>query len=304
MSMLGRPLVFDFASDPSAERPSGEALRRRVFEAYVMVEVLVANLAWAEYIGHVDTIAHPLGIARHVSLQPMLDGRVPWLNAAAIAALLGVGFARRWRGAYAMALLLMLFQYGARYSIGEIPHGANLIGMCLLGFAMGPLVFADRQKATRFSFGFIWLSIAIGYSSAAACKLIASGPGWPLGEHLALWIYNKATDAFAKSGHFELSLLQRFFVEQRWAATLLLCAGLCSELGSGLIVFPRARPWVLWAIVGLHLGIGVVLEIWFRSATVCLALLALPPALFCWRPARSPSRMGSAELPRSQHVSH
>ena len=269
-------LIFDFDSPDDPAR----SLQRRVFEAYVMVECGWTAIAWARYIGHVETIAHPLGLARHLSLGFMLDGRVPWLNAAAITILLVLGFARRVRLAYALALVLMLFQYAARYGIGEIPHGANLIGMCLLGFGLAPLLYADRGQADRFALGFVCLAIALGYTSAAACKLIATGIRWPLGEHLSLWIYNKATDTFAKTGHFQLNVLQQFLVDQRWAGTLFLCAGLATELGSGLLVVPRLRPWVSWALVGLHLGIGVVLEIWFRSATAALALLALPLAPF------------------------
>lgn len=279
-------------------------MQRRVVEAFVMLECLWANVVWARYIDRVETIAHPLGIARHVSLEWMLDGRVPWLNAALIAALLGLGFTRCWRWAYAVALAAMSFQYGARYSIGEIPHGANLIGMCLMGFALGPPLYAERRQSDRFALGFIWLAIATGYTSAALSKLIASGISWPLGEHLALWIYNKVIDSFAKSGRFELSTLQSLLVEHRWAGTLFLCAGWLTELGSGFVLWRRTRPYALTAIVGLHLGIGLVLQIWFRSATITLALLALPPSLFQWlgqRRARDADRAPAVELSRASH---
>ncbi len=295
--MASGALIFDFHS---LDTPAW-ALQRRLFEAYVMVECAWANVVWARYIAHVESISHPLGLARHLPLDFMLDGRAPWVNAAVIGCLLALGFARRLRFAYAAALVLMLVQYAARYSIGEIPHGANLIGMCLLGFGLAPLLYAERRQADQFALGFMWMAIGLGYTSAAACKLIASGISWPLGEHLSLWIYNKATDSFAKTGQFQLDMLQQFLVEHRWAGTLFLCAGLATELGSGLIVFPRLRPWVLWAIVGLHLGIGVVLEIWFRSATAALALLALPPAPFRWLaeklmpPARRPSDRASLQ---------
>jgi hypothetical protein len=289
-----RASVFDFTTP---DLP-GARLQRRLFEAYVMAECVWTALGWAGYIEHVETIVHPLGIAHHVPLDFMLDGRVPWVNAALIALLIALGFARLARWAYAGALVLMLFQYGARYSIGEIPHGANLIGMCLLGFGLAPLLFGDRWKGDRFVLGFIYLAVATGYMSAATCKLVASGIRWPLGEHLSLWIFNKAIDSFAKTGHFELNVLQQFLVDRRWAGTLFLCMGVATELSSGLIIFPRLRAYALWAVVGLHIGIWLVLEIWFRSATIALALLALPPSLFEWLgQRRTHSRQSRAEMP-------
>lgn len=290
--------VFDFSS---AELP-GEARRRRVFEALVLIECAWANLVWAEYIAHVESIAHPLGIAHHVPLDWMLDGRVPWLNAALITACLALGFARRVPWAYAAALVLMLFQYAARYSIGEIPHGANLIGMCLLAFATAPLLFRDRFQAERCVMGLVWLSISIGYVSAACCKMIATGPTWIRGEYMALSIHNKLVDAFAKSGVYAPSALQDLLVEQRWAGTLFSAAGLCFELGSVFVLHARWRPLALGALVILHLGIGFILEIWFRSATLVLVLLALPASWFAW-PARERLASGASRAARSADLS-
>ena len=276
--MKARSLFSDFWI--FEEPVPSETIRFRLFEAYVAAECLAACSSWASYIAHVEVIAHPLGLAHYVPLGFLLNGWLPWVNASAIGVLLLVGFLRVCRGAYALALGLMLFQYAARYSLGEIPHSSNLIGMFLLGFALGPLAFRRPSESSSFSVGFAWFSIGSGYFSAAVCKLVATGPDWPLGEHLTLWIYNKAVDAFSKSGDFALTDVQQFVVDHRWAGTLFLGIGLVTELMAPLVWHRRFRRWVLAAIVGLHLGIDQTMGIFFRSATLSLAILAIPAGAF------------------------
>ncbi len=283
--------IFDFKSQTTP----GEVLKFRVFEAYIAYAITSTVLNWADYIQHVEAVVHPLGLAHHLPLGWMLNPWVPWVNAVAIGLFSVAGLLGLFRWGYACAFGLMLFQYAARYCLGEIPHSANLIGMALLGFSIANVAFRGAHNIRRFALGFTFFSIGTCYFSAALCKLAVAGLDWPLGEHLSLWVYNKETDAFSKSGEWGLNLVQQFIVDHRWAGTLFLTTGLVSELGSVLVFHPKFRLYALWAIIGLHLGILASMEIFFQTATISLVILALPLGLF--------ERIMRHPLLREQHSS-
>jgi len=270
--MLRHFKLFDFSSDGTP----GEALHFRLFELYVAYAFLVSAFKWAGYIAHVEQVVHPLGLAQHVPLGWMLNEWVPLANACCISGLVGLGLARVWRWGYLAALGLMLFQYAARYSLGEIPHSSNLMGMAVLGFGLAHVLYEGDYERRRFALGFTYFSIGTAYMSAALCKLAVAGIYWPLGEHLSLWIYNKLADAMSKTGTWEVSAFQQYILDHRWAGTLFLGIGLGSEIAAGLVWHVKLRKLALLAIIGLHLGIFAVMGILFKSSTIALTLLALP----------------------------
>jgi hypothetical protein len=133
----------------------------------------------------------PLGIAQYVDVSLLFEGARAHWNAGLIAVLALLGFFRVWRWAYLGALLLLHVQYAARYTLGEIPHSANLAGMALLALALAVPAFRTPGRQRRFTLGFTYLFVGLGYTVSGFCKLVGTGIGWPDGHHLWMWINEK-----------------------------------------------------------------------------------------------------------------
>jgi hypothetical protein len=218
----------------------------------------------------------PLGLAQYIDISFMFDHNVAIGNAVLIAALLGVGFFRLWRPAYALALLLFHFQYVARYCLGEISHGSNLVGMGVLVLGLAHLVYRDGSRRRRFTFGSLYFFIGLGYTSAAVCKLIGTGITWPSGRHLLMWIMERKVDTISKLGAFDPNLLQELVLQNYHWGTLFLLFGLVAEGASFLMWFRRYRYYVVMLVVGMHVGIVFTMNIFFEASTYMLLLLGLP----------------------------
>jgi hypothetical protein len=187
-----------------------------------------------------------------------------------------LAWTRTWRYGYVVALVLLHLLFAARYSQGEIPHSSNIPGMTLLGLGLGLAAFDRERFRRRFTLGFTYFSIGLGYTSAAVCKLIGTGPHWVDGHHLQIWIYEKSIDVFAATGSFNFTFVQSLALDYYWIATLFLVIGFVSESLAFLMWWPRFRIPMVLAVLGLHTGIYFSMRIVFAFTTVELILLALP----------------------------
>ena len=282
---------------------TGQRVFFRAFELFVALATVYLAWSWGRYTLRLSDVVLPLGLARYLDISFMFGNSLPLWNAAAISVLVTLGFFRTprlERVAYALAFVLLLFQYAARYSLGEIPHSANMLGMALLGVALGFGAFGINTAARRFALGITYFYIGLGYSLAAWSKLIATGPLWVDGRHLWLWIYEKAIDSMAKTGSFDLNWVQELLLQSRLLATAFLAFGLLCEFLAFLVWWRRFRLPVMMGILALHIGIYYTMNILFRLSMVELVLLALPWA--AWIDAALESRYGSRLLARTSRI--
>lgn len=260
------------------ERPETEGERRffNLFELAALAWTLYFVWNWSIYIQSTRMVILPLGIAMHLDIQFMLGSWVAMLNAALITVALVLG---RWKQsgyAYLMALILFHFQYTARFCLGEISHGSNIVGTVLAGLAVGALGFKERKNYARFSLGFCWLFIGMGYASASLCKMVATGPSWISGAHLWLWIGERTVDTLSITGGIEYNLLQSYTLGSYALATAILAFGLFSEVIAVMYWHRKWRPWAGTAMLAVHLGIAWVMKIHFPANLFWLVVLSYP----------------------------
>jgi len=276
--------LFDF----DREDTTGQRIHFRLLELFLIFYTIRFGWTWGEYIQqNISEVMLPLGLAQYIDISFMFDHHIALGNAVLLAGLLVVGFFRLWRPAYAIALLLFHFQYVARYSLGEISHGSNLVGMGILTLGLAHLFFRDDLYRRRFTFGTLYFFIGLGYTSAAVSKLIGTGITWPSGQHLLMWIMERKVDTISKFGAFDPNLLQELVLQNYHWGTLFLLFGLVAEGASFLMWFRRYRYYVVMLVVGMHIGIVFTMNIFFEASTYMLILLGLPwGGIFDWGYAR------------------
>lgn len=263
--------VFEFHRAPFYR----EALLFSLFELFVAGITVKYAWFWAAYVQHASDVVLPLGIAQYVDVSFLFGSWTAYGVALLLTGAVALGATRRWRYGYLAALVLLHLLFAARYSQGEIPHSSNVLGMTLLGLGLSLPAFDTERLRRRFTLGFTVFFLGLGYTSAAVCKLVATGPSWIDGIHLHAWIYEKAIDLFAATGTFEFTAAQSLVLDHHWLATVFLGIGLATELMAVTIWWPRFRLPALLAILGLHVGIYLTMRIVFAVTTVELVLLTL-----------------------------
>jgi hypothetical protein len=207
----------------------------------------------------------------------MFSHGLAWLNAAVISAGALLGYFRITpRLGYTAAFLGFHLQYVSRYSLGEICHASNFVGMGMLGLTAAMWIYRGGVERRKFAMGASFFFLGLAYASAALSKLIASGPLWVDGRHLWLWIGEKSLDAYSKFGVLQLNALQRGALEQRALATLILSIGLSVEAAGVLLWFRKPRPYIALLCIGMHLGIHFAMNILFDTSIYHLIVLGLP----------------------------
>lgn len=255
----------------------GDRIHFRALELFILAYTVWYCWGWGMYMQEsMTSVLLPLGIAQYVDISFMFDHYLGLANAVLVAVLGGVGFFRLWNPAYFIALLFFHLQYVSRYSLGEISHGSNLIGMGILGLGLALLVFQSESRRQRFTLGFLYFFIGLGYTSAAFCKLIGTGIMWPDGHHLLMWIAERKVDTIAKFGTFEPRLLQELVLQDFRFGTLFLMIGLGTEFISFLMWWRKYRQVVILLVVGMHIGIVLTMDIFFQASTYLLLLLGIP----------------------------
>jgi hypothetical protein len=262
--------------DLDGPESSAERVHLHVFELCVVGLTLMFVWQWARAVPHIGGIAHPLGLARWLDLSFMFNDAGAWLCGLvfSVCALLALG--TRLRAAYLPAFVLMHLVYVARHGLGKVGHGSSLTGIALLGLALGALLERDVLRARRFALVFSVFWAAVGYTSAALCKLLATGPQWIDGRHLALWITERGIDGLSAHGALQLSWLQHLLVEQRFLATALLAFGLLAEACGVLALWRRPRPYVFAALLAMHFGVWLSMDILFEANIALVILIGFP----------------------------
>ncbi len=255
---------------------------RQWYVYFIIIELLVISLIgiyawnWAPYISRISDVVLPLGLAQYFDVTFMFNEFWPYLNAAVLTGALAAGFLRLNRYAYLVAVFCIHLQYISRYSLGEISHGSNMAGLCLLALAAAAITYGNGVEFRKLAFGLIIFFVGLAYTSAAVCKLIGTGPMWVDGRHLWLWIGERSVDVMSGDGAFELNLLQQYTIQWHWLATIILIIGLLTELIGVMAWSPVFRPYVILAIVGMHFGIEWTMNISFASYVYILILIGFP----------------------------
>ena len=277
-----------FTDDEAGTR--GYRLYVRAVELFLVAYMIYFCWDWGLYIQrNITEVLLPLGIAQYLDVSFLFDHYLAVGNAALVTLFGGLGFFRVGRFSYAAAIGLFHLQYTARYSLGEISHGSNLVGMGVLALALTSIYFSDETRRQRFTMGFLYFFIGLGYTSAAACKLIGTGITWPDGHHLLLWIAERKVDTLSKFGAFDPNLLQELILSNYHWGTAVLTFGFVSEAVSFLMWWRRFRYPIVLLVISMHIGILITMNIFFAASTYLLILLALP---WPWLLNRLIERMG------------
>lgn len=273
--------LFDYER---SETP-GELLFFRLFELFIVYSAIAWVWKWGLYILRISDLVLPLGIANYVDVSVFFNNGSSLVIAGLTTLFLLMGMLRVTKYAYMISFLLLHLQFATRYTLGEIPHSSNIMGMTVLAFATAAFVFpgsspAQSSQRRRFTMGYTYFFVGLGYTLAAVCKLIATGPTWSDGRHLWIWVHEKAVDSMGKSGLLEYNWLQEFALSNYFFATTILTFGLLSELFAWLMWWRKLRTPVVLAVMGLHLGIFGVMNIMFWHTFWELLLLAFPWAVW------------------------
>lgn len=262
--------LFEFDNPESI----GVRLYLRFFELFIATYTLIYAWKWGFYILRISDVVLPLGMANHMDISIFFGNNLALVSAAIMSLLVFVAFfTTRYKWLYIIAALLLHLQYVTRFSLGEIPHSSNLVGFGMLGLGLAFCFIKDRWKGLSFAYGFLIFFIGLGYTSAAFCKLVATGITWSDGNHLWLWIAEKTTDVLSANGSFRYTWMQELALQSHLVATLLLTGGILTEFFAFLLWWKKTRPIITTMIIGMHIGIFYAMNIWFMSYMIGLPLI-------------------------------
>ena len=264
--------LFDF----EREETVGEILIYRFFELVVVYWTIKYAWRWGPYMSRLKDTVLPLGIAEYVDITFMFNHPLGIINAVLMTVLVLMGFFRLWRYAYLATLLVFHLHYVARFSQGEISHGSNIVGTIIFALAVATLAYEHRREIRRATLGLTYFFFGCAYTSAALCKLIATGPTWSSGRHLWMWIQERTVDQFSMTGTVDYNWLQQLALDSTLIGTAILTVGLLAELFAFLFWFKRTRALAGTMVAGMHVGIWGVMRLTFSANTYLLLILAYP----------------------------
>lgn len=252
----------------------GTKIQLRAFEFFAVTYTLIYTWEWAFYIPRLSDVVLPLGLANYIDISVFFTNGISIYNAVLISlfTLIPLLF-KRVRWLYAIAFVLFHLQHVARFSQGEIPHSANLVAFSLMGLGLAALFFKGMKNELSFAFGFTLFFFGLGYTSAAISKLVATGVTWVDGYHLWLWMGEKSIDILSLQGEFQYNWLQELAFNSRFLATLILSFGLITELLGFTIWFKKLRPYIVIMLIGMHVGIDLTMNIFFKTFSIQLIIM-------------------------------
>ncbi|MDB4963429.1 MAG: hypothetical protein JWP01_3428 [Myxococcales bacterium] len=195
-----------------------------------------------------------------------------------------VGFRFRLLAPFAALALLWTLTY--RNSWGMIFHTENLLVMHVLALSVSPAADAwalDRRPAQASPIGYGWALkllaaiTAVTYVLAAIAKLRIAGMAWLDGEQLRNQI---AVDNLRKALFGDLiAPLATQFLDHPSGFTVFSVMTIVLEL-SAPIVLVGPRPARLWCLAawGFHVGVVLLMNIWFLYPLLGVAFVASLPA--------------------------
>ncbi len=249
----------------------------RLFELFTATYTIIYAWKWGSYIPRISDVVLPLGLAHYIDVSIFFGDVMPWVLASILTLVTLAAFLfRKYSWLYLPAFFLLQLLYAIRFSLGEIPHSSNLVGFSLLGLGLGFAFFDKNRQALHFAYGFVIFFAGLGYTTAAFCKLIGTGFHWVDGAHLWLWIAEKSTDVLSAEGSYNLNLLQMIALDKRIYATLILLTGIVTEFFAFLIWWKKARPFVTLALIGMHIGIYLAMNIFFLPYMIEFVIIGFP----------------------------
>lgn len=258
-------------------RTYGELWHFKILELFIAGYTIKYAWEWAAYIPRNSEVVLPLGIAKYIDISFMFGDVWPVINASVISVLCILAFLRiTFKWPYFAALILLHLQFAVRYSQGEIPHSMNMLGMSLLALALSTLLFSKPWQVSRFTFGGIYFFVGLSYFSAAISKLIGTGINWFDGRHLWLWMSEKSTDILSRTGTFEYNWLQELALEYWPIASLILLFGWLTEFCGVLMWWKKYRPYITTAVIAMHFGITMTMNIRFDAYVIELLIIGYP----------------------------
>ncbi len=214
-------------------------------------------MAWLSFgrVLDVDGVPFAPGPLAALPMNPLVASVASFVFASTLSA-----WASQRREDLTAALLVVLLAAGTQVQAWQWPgdEGANgatmLPGAALTAWWVarrfgGPAAVRDR-RAVDAACGMV----AGGYFVAAASKVAGSGLAWASAGNIGLQI---AAQAAIVGG--PLHTLRAAAAESPVFCGLLGVATLVIEGGAVAYVWPPARPWLTVAIVGMHLGIGLLM---------------------------------------------
>ncbi|MEP2024448.1 MAG: hypothetical protein ABJH98_13650 [Reichenbachiella sp.] len=275
MKITDQVIVNLFGS--GTQLTTGQKIYFKIFEAYVIFNSIDLAWSWAFYTLKIKEVVLPLGIATHINIGFMHGNELPLWFAGTLTLLSILAFVRigpKWLYLACFGLLHLLFC--ARYCLGEIPHSANFIGLSLLALGLGVYLYDENRYRQGVTMGLVYFFVGFGYTTASFSKLIATGIQWTDGRHLWLWMSEKSVDHLSKYGMAEYNFLQELAFLSVPIATIILIIGITTEFFGFLLWFKRTRPFITLAIIGMHIGIFLTMNIWFGKFMSELILIGFP----------------------------
>lgn len=226
----------------------------------------------------------PIGVTRILE-APLAPGLAIALTAITIALLVAFVVGWRFRITAPLAAAAFLWTTSYRNSWGMVFHTENLAVLHLLALAFAPAADAwsldarrGRPAAPAAGYGWIVkllvaLTVAT-YLLAGVAKLRIAGLDWLDGAHLRNQIaIDNLRKALLGDGIAPFAAL---FLEHPDALTIFCVLTLVLELGAPLaLIGPRVgKLWALGAW-GFHLGVVLLMNIWFLYPLLGLAFLPL-----------------------------
>lgn len=262
---------------PESPGTVGTKIYYLAFELFTIIYTAKYAWEWGFYLQRLSDVVLPLGIANYMNVEFLFGSSLSIINAAIITLCCLLAFANtKLRWFYAVAAFLLHLQYASRFSQGEIPHSANLLGFSLLGLGIGGIFFRQKMESLYFALGFTIFFLGLGYTSAAISKLIGTGFDWPNGSHLWLWIGEKGVDVLSAYGSFSPNWIQKLALNNWYLATIMLTGSLIAEASAFLMWWKSFRPYIFVIILGLHVGIDLTMNILFLTYTIELIIIGFP----------------------------
>jgi hypothetical protein len=226
---------------------------------------------------------HPVGIVRVLSAPlPPTAALVIALATCVLLAAFVVGY--RYRVTAPLAALALLWTLTYRNAWGQIFHTENLLVLHVIALALAPAANGwaiDRPREATAGYGWaiklLAALTAATYVLAGVAKLRIAGADWLDGELLRNHI---AVDNLRKAllGDF-IAPLAHPFLDHPGQLVVFAIMTLLIELGAPLALLHR-RIGYLWALGawGFHVGVVLMMNIWFPYPLLGIALLPLLPA--------------------------
>lgn len=189
-------------------------------------------------------------------------------------------FAPQWQRVAAAILFLMLAAYAS--SFGKVNHDRHMLLWTLIVLAAIPTrCFGSRRWGDRLQLvEGVWRAlflVMVFYFLSGFWKLVAGGIQWSLDEPNLFRLDAMPRQLAARLWQTRSeSAVGDWLIDHPAVATPLLWAAVYLEAGSLVIPFRPAlhRIWGV-ALIGLHIGIGLAMTIWFHSNFIVVGLLLI-----------------------------